>query len=220
MKRVRDKSPLPTRTPNMPVLSLSRSSGLAPKSFGQTDENLPEPEPQKVKMSPALESLLVYTIGVKCRGINQEEEYAPEHIFSLSENAANKIIKQDMTHLIKHNRSHLIRIYPNGLRVNSTNYEPHRYWSAGAQLVALNWQTFGSYLLDSIQLTIDMDYLDVGYMINHAMFQRNGQCGYVLKPSALRLSDNGSLSKRTNHFLDVTVSKFSMFSSQKHSAIA
>ena len=100
----------------------------------------------KPKMSLELVSLLVYTVGVKCRGINKKEQYAPEHMFSLSENTANKMLKQSvsMMDLIKHNRTHLVRIYPKGSRIGSTNYEPHRYWSAGAQLVAINWQTFGS----------------------------------------------------------------------------
>lgn len=96
-------------------------------------------------MSLELVALLVYTVGVKCRGINKKEQYAPEHMFSLSENTINKILKQSqsMVDLIKHNRTHLVRIYPKGSRIGSTNYEPHRYWAAGAQLVALNWQTFG-----------------------------------------------------------------------------
>lgn len=102
-------------------------------------------EPQKPKMSMKLASLLVYTVGVKCRGINKKEQYAPEHIFSLSENAMNKLLKHGMHDLIKHNRTHLVRTYPKGTRVNSTNYEPHRFWSAGAQLVAINWQTCGQF---------------------------------------------------------------------------
>ncbi|KAI0071890.1 PLC-like phosphodiesterase [Panus rudis PR-1116 ss-1] len=150
------------------------------------------PSPQalrpKVKMSFALVALLVYTVGVKCRGLNKKEQYAPEHVFSLSENTANKILKQSMMDLIKHNRSHLVRVYPKGLRIGSTNYEPHRYWSAGCQLVAINWQTF-----------------DLGYMINHAMFQRNGRAGYVLKPLALRTTDKQMLSKRSRHMLDVKI---------------
>lgn len=100
-------------------------------------------EPQKHKMSLKLASLLVYTVGVKCRGINKKEQYAPEHIFSLSENTMNKLLKLGTHDLIKHNRTHLVRTYPRGTRVNSSNYEPHRYWSAGAQLVAINWQTCG-----------------------------------------------------------------------------
>ena len=105
------------------------------------------PQPPKVKMSMDLVSLLVYTVGVKCRGLNKKEEYAPEHIFSLSENTANKMLKQitGMGDLIKHNRTHLVRTYPKGTRIGSTNYEPHRYWSAGCHLVAINWQTFGAF---------------------------------------------------------------------------
>jgi len=97
----------------------------------------------KRKMSKHLLELLVYTVGVKCRGLNKKEEYAPEHMFSLSENMAKKMLRVRMWDLIKHTRSHLVRTYPKGTRVNSTNYLPHRFWAAGMQLVALNWQTFG-----------------------------------------------------------------------------
>lgn len=108
----------------------------------------------KVKMPFALASLLVYTVGVKCRGLNKKEHYAPEHVFSLSENTANKIIRQGLVgDLIKHNRTHAVRIYPKGLRLKSTNYEPHRYWAVGAQLVAINWQTFGGCVADLLSNT-------------------------------------------------------------------
>lgn len=134
-------------------------------------------------MSPALLEILVYTVGVKFRGINKKEVYGPEHMFSLSETMANSMLKSlsdpggpngnharkrptspdvaatnvrfeegrlegksRMYNLVKHCRNHLVRVYPKGMRVNSTNYEPHRYWSAGTQLVAINWQTCGSFL--------------------------------------------------------------------------
>ncbi|KAJ6591818.1 PLC-like phosphodiesterase [Mycena vulgaris] len=144
----------------------------------------------KVPMSMALASLLVYTVGVKCRGIDDSEEYAPEQIFSLSESRANKFIQGPvgMVELIKHNRNHLVRVYPRGTRVNSTNYEPLQYWAAGCQLVALNIQT-----------------MDLGYRINQAMFMRSGRQGYVLKPLALRDPNFQELRKHTKHFLDVTI---------------
>ena len=157
-------------------------------SSSSSSQALAPPPSPKVKMSLELVSLLVYTVGVKCRGLNKKEAYAPEHIFSLSENTANKLLKQAMLDLIKHNRTHLVRTYPKGMRIGSTNYVPHRFWSAGCQLVALNWQTF-----------------DLGYMINHAMFQRNGRAGYVLKPLALRSNDKALLAKRTKHLLNITV---------------
>lgn len=115
----------------------SRSTSLHSRSSSMDSSKI------KPKMSPDLLSLLVYTVGVKCRGINKKEVYGPEEMFSLSENMANKMLKAGMIDLIKHTRGHLVRIYPKGTRVNSTNYEPHRYWGAGTQLVAINWQTVG-----------------------------------------------------------------------------
>ncbi|KAF8581199.1 PLC-like phosphodiesterase [Ramaria rubella] len=168
---------------------LSRARNVLQRVRGQpASPSSTSTDQPKVKMSAALAALLVYTVGVKCRGFNKKEHYAVEHVFSLSESTANRILKQGMPDLIKHNRTHVVRIYPKGLRLNSSNYEPHRYWAAGAQLVAINWQTF-----------------DLGYMINHAMFQRNGRAGYVLKPLALRTPDKTELVRRTDHYLDVTI---------------
>lgn len=43
-------------------------------------------------------------------------------------------------------------------------------------------------------------------MINHAMFQRNGRSGYVLKPPAIRLPQKKDLlAKRTFHSFEVTI---------------
>ncbi|KAJ7126621.1 PLC-like phosphodiesterase [Mycena crocata] len=150
----------------------------------------PKAKKAKVPMSMKLASLLVYTVGVKCRGIGKTEEYAPEQIFSLSENTANKYIKEGVgiEDLIRHTQTHVVRIYPKGTRVQSTNYEPLQYWAAGCQLVALNIQT-----------------MDMGYRINQAMFMRCGYQGYVLKPLALRDPHFQELRKHTKHFLDVTI---------------
>jgi phosphatidylinositol phospholipase C delta len=168
------------------------------------DNSIPKP---KVKMSFRLAALLVYTVGVKCHGLAPETTYAPEHVFSLSESGATKLLKESTAELIQHTQKHLVRIYPKGTRVNSTNYQPHRYWASGAQLTAINWQTFGE-CLGICSDEICLLWIDLGYMINQAMFQRNGRAGYVLKPDALRLSEKGLLSKRTQHFFDVTVCIF------------
>ncbi|KAL5478488.1 hypothetical protein ACEPAI_2672 [Sanghuangporus weigelae] len=177
-------APHPTPSGVSETTSATTGTASAPGSIIPNTER----DRSKVKMSLELLALLVYTVGVKCRGFNKKETYAPEHLFSLSERTANKVLKQSMLDLIKHNKTHLVRIYPNGTRLSSSNFEPHRYWAAGAQLVAINWQTF-----------------DLGYMINHSMFQRNGRAGYVLKPPALRDYSKELLAKRTNHILDLTI---------------
>ncbi|KAF8800712.1 PLC-like phosphodiesterase [Phlegmacium glaucopus] len=194
LKRVRSagKSSKPLSPPLPPLVSSPVSSPTSLKSSvlaSPFDFSRPSSSASKPRMSLALLSLLVYTVGVKCRGLNKKEEYAPSHMFSLSENVANKMMKFGMGELIKHTRTHLVRTYPKGTRLSSTNYEPHRFWAGGMQLVSINWQTF-----------------DLGYMINHAMFQRNGRSGYVLKPPAVRLSHKKDLlAQKTLHSFEVTI---------------
>ena len=147
-------------TPTLPARQNNSSEGKA--SHGK-----------KVLMSTALASLLIYTVGIKSRGINKKEVYAPEHMISLSERTALKYVRSAPDDLIKHNRSHLSRIYPSMSSLArlhaSANFLPHHVWALGCQLVALNWQT-----------------ADLGMELNQAMFARNGRCGYVVKPEALR----------------------------------
>jgi hypothetical protein len=58
--------------------------------------------------------------------------------------------------MIKHTRTHLVRTYPKGTRLSSTNYEPHRFWAGGMQLVAINWQTFGKSIFFFSTFSVDI----------------------------------------------------------------
>lgn len=145
------------------------------------DEKDGKTSKERVLMAPELASLLVYTVGVKHRGLSKNEKYAVEHMFSLSERSALKYARStangpNRDDLAKHNRTHLTRIYPSMnsyARLSySANFLPNVFWSMGCQLVAVNWQT-----------------LDLGFEMNQALFSRNGRSGYVLKPKALRLKD-------------------------------
>ena len=81
-----------------------------------------------------------------------------------------------------HNTRHVSRVYPRGTRFDSSNYNPSAFWNAGVQMAALNYQTY-----------------DLGCALNAAMFEANGGCGYVLKPSCLRPSttvDQGGTASR------------------------
>ena len=48
---------------------------------------------------------------------------------------------------LQYNRLQLSRIYPRGQRLDSSNYDPLPMWLCGSQLVALNFQTAGIYLV-------------------------------------------------------------------------
>ncbi|PWY99583.1 hypothetical protein BCV70DRAFT_200517 [Testicularia cyperi] len=155
--------------------SVAGSASAQAKGSGTTGRR----RQSKKTMSAALASLLIYTIGVKCRGFNKKESYANQHMISLSEKTALKFIRDEITResLVKHNRTHLTRVYPSMMsfaRLHaSRNFVPLDMWAAGCQLVALNWQT-----------------ADLGFELNQAMFSRNGRCGYVLKPPALRVKEH------------------------------
>ena len=143
-----------------------------------TTPTVSTPAPTKAPMSFELAALIVYTVGVKCRGFNKKETYAPFHVLSLGERKAAKTIKEARADLLDHNRTHLVRAYPAGTRFTSSNYLPQHLWAVGLQMVAINWQTF-----------------DIGAEINAAFFQANGKSGYILKPDILRMKDPASKDK-------------------------
>lgn len=56
-----------------------------------------------------------------------------------------------------YNKRQMSRIYPRGTRVDSSNFMPQVFWNAGCQLVALNFQTLGKYLLSYIDCVLGFD---------------------------------------------------------------
>lgn len=60
---------------------------------------------------------------------------------SLSETKINKYYKGYARQLVDYHKKYFSRIYPKGSRFDSSNYDPMRSFSLGAQLVALNYQT-------------------------------------------------------------------------------
>uniref|UniRef100_I3KHV3 Phosphoinositide phospholipase C n=1 Tax=Oreochromis niloticus TaxID=8128 RepID=I3KHV3_ORENI len=90
------------------------------------------------------------------------------HISSVNENAAKRLCRRYSQKLIQHTECQLLRTYPAATRIDSTNPNPLLFWQHGIQLVALNYQTD-----------------DLPMQLNTALFEANGGCGYVLKPSVL-----------------------------------
>ncbi|XP_059387753.1 1-phosphatidylinositol 4,5-bisphosphate phosphodiesterase epsilon-1-like isoform X2 [Carassius carassius] len=90
------------------------------------------------------------------------------HISSFNENAAKRLCRRYSQKLIQHTSCQLLRTYPAATRIDSANPNPLIFWLHGIQLVALNYQTD-----------------DLPMQLNAALFEANGQCGYVLKPPVL-----------------------------------
>lgn len=123
------------------------------------------------KITSRLSRLGIHTRGITFKSLEQPEASMHNHIFSLSEKAAFAVQQRMPKALFAHNRDFLMRIYPHGMRVDSSNFDPVTFWRAGVQVVALNWQSW-----------------DVGMILNEGMFA--GSDGYVLKPEGY-LSDRG-----------------------------
>ncbi|XP_074629145.1 1-phosphatidylinositol 4,5-bisphosphate phosphodiesterase beta-1-like isoform X3 [Acropora palmata] len=102
---------------------------------------------------------------------------------SFVETMAMSVLKESPVEFVNYNKRQLSRIYPKGTRVSSDNYVPQIFWNAGCQLVALNYQT-----------------LDLPMMLNLGIFEFNGGCGYILKPSFMCRSD-----KAFDPFVESTV---------------
>ena len=121
------------------------------------------------RISPALAKLGVYAKSVKPHGdFTAQSIVEPLHcLLNISENALSKLLPNRLEALIQTGHTHQTRVYPRGTRVQSTNLNPLKAWRAGAQIAALNWQSY-----------------DLGMQLNHAMFYRTG--GWVLKSESHR----------------------------------
>ena len=56
------------------------------------------------------------------------------HMCSISESQAVKMALQGPEEFVNHNKRFLSRIYPNGMRVDSSNYNPLDLWNCGCQI--------------------------------------------------------------------------------------
>uniref|UniRef100_G3PHW3 Phosphoinositide phospholipase C n=1 Tax=Gasterosteus aculeatus aculeatus TaxID=481459 RepID=G3PHW3_GASAC len=119
-----------------------------------------------MKLSRALSDLVKYTCSVGLYDIEAQGERW--QVSSLSETKAHQVMQQKAATFIQFNQRQLSRIYPSSYRVDSSNFNPQPFWSAGCQLVALNYQSEGRVL-----------------QLNRAKFYSNGNCGYVLKPASM-----------------------------------
>ncbi|KAJ0909436.1 putative phosphoinositide phospholipase C [Helianthus annuus] len=87
---------------------------------------------------------------------------------SLSEQTLERAASLYGADLVRFTQKNILRVYPKGTRVTSTNFKPLRAWMHGVQMVAFNMQGYGRSL-----------------WMMHGMFRSNGKCGYVKKPDFL-----------------------------------
>lgn len=140
------------------------------------DEEVEVPADQKKKKKPkmieALSELGIYTRAYHYKSFSGPEASIPTHVFSLSEGTLFSLSAANPGPLFHHNASFLMRCYPKGTRIRSSNLTPTPFWRSGVQMVALNWQK-----------------MDKANMLNEGMFSDSG--GWVLKPESHRPTTTG-----------------------------
>ncbi|CAJ2644062.1 unnamed protein product [Trifolium pratense] len=87
---------------------------------------------------------------------------------SLSESQLEKAAETYGKEIVRFTQQNILRVYPKGTRITSSNYNPLIGWMHGAQMVAFNMQGYGRSL-----------------WLMQGMFKANGRCGYVKKPDFL-----------------------------------
>ena len=127
-------------------------------------------ESKKIKLSQQLSDLVVYTQSRHFKNFEDALEKSDyHHISSLVESKMEKLSKSPKQ-FVNHTAHQLVRIYPNGSRIQSSNYSPILPWANGCQIVALNYQ-----------------YKEKDEVLqNLCRFRQNRNNGYVLKPKFLR----------------------------------
>nr|XP_047123676.1 1-phosphatidylinositol 4,5-bisphosphate phosphodiesterase zeta-1 [Hydra vulgaris]XP_047123677.1 1-phosphatidylinositol 4,5-bisphosphate phosphodiesterase zeta-1 [Hydra vulgaris]XP_047123678.1 1-phosphatidylinositol 4,5-bisphosphate phosphodiesterase zeta-1 [Hydra vulgaris] len=125
---------------------------------------------QKINVAKEFSNIINYVESITFKSL--DEGLATQKYFqnvSLGEKKLLQLGRDEPKKLIEYSNKFLVRTYPKGSRIDSSNYNPTKGWVYGCQIVALNFQTPGE-MMD----------------INDGMFALNGKCGYVLKPECLR----------------------------------
>ncbi|OAY57726.1 phosphoinositide phospholipase C 2 [Manihot esculenta] len=114
---------------------------------------------------------------------------------SLSEQELENAARTNGTDIVRFTQRNLLRVYPKGVRLDSSNYNPHVGWMHGAQMVAFNMQGYGKHL-----------------WVMQGMFKANGGCGYVRKPDfLLQLGPNNKVFDPTEKLPVKTILQVKVF---------
>jgi len=166
----------PDNTLANPASGILSNSSLSIIEDEDEDEEEDEEDVEAAKTLGVNDELLriMYIKNVKLKVVHDKSkklvdysEPAFRSSSSIVEGKMHKLTKigYPMRDISTYAQRHLVRVYPAGSRVDSSNYDPTSAWNAGCQIVALNYQT------NSMPV-----------WLNQGKFSDNGGCGYILKP--------------------------------------
>ncbi|KAI3694660.1 hypothetical protein L1987_77628 [Smallanthus sonchifolius] len=107
---------------------------------------------------------------------------------SMNEQELVEASKEYGQQIVRFTQGNILRVYPKGTRLDSSNYNPYDGWKHGAQMVAFNMQGYEKNL-----------------WLMQGMFRANNGCGYVKKPKFLLEGDPTFRPNEVKKFLKVKV---------------
>ncbi|CAG5890801.1 unnamed protein product [Menidia menidia] len=132
--------------------------------------NSPNPPPRRFQLLRELSDLITLCHSVRFTDFaTSSKSQKPWELCSFHETLAVHLAGNSPGDFVNHNKRFLSRVYPNPMRIDSSNMNPQDLWKCGCQIVSMNFQTAG--------LMMDL---------NTAWFRQNGSCGYVLRPAIMR----------------------------------
>ncbi|GFP97643.1 phosphoinositide phospholipase c 6 [Phtheirospermum japonicum] len=125
-------------------------------------------------VAPEYKHLIAIRAGHAKKGLRHALRSGTDKVnrLSLSEQRFEKAASSYATDVVRFTQKNILRVYPKGTRVTSSNYRPTIGWMHGAQMVAFNMQGYGKSL-----------------WMMHGLFRANGGCGFVKKPDLLMHRD-------------------------------
>ncbi|KAK7300528.1 hypothetical protein RJT34_11374 [Clitoria ternatea] len=134
------------------------------------EEEFDESDKSHHNEAPEYRRLIAIHAGKPKGGLAECLKVDPDKVrrLSLSEQQLEKAAINHGQQIVRFTQRNILRVYPKGTRIDSSNYNPLIGWMHGAQMVAFNMQGYGRSL-----------------WLMHGMFKSNGGCGYIKKPDFL-----------------------------------
>ncbi|XP_057441793.1 phosphoinositide phospholipase C 2-like [Lotus japonicus] len=134
------------------------------------EQDLEEADKSHHNVAPEYRRLITIQAGKPKGGLEAWFKVDPDKRtrLSLSEQQLEKAVLTYGKEIVRFTQRNIMRVYPKGTRIDSSNFNPLIGWMHGAQMVAFNMQGHGRSL-----------------WLMHGMFRANGRCGYVKKPDFL-----------------------------------
>ncbi|XP_058787600.1 phosphoinositide phospholipase C 2-like isoform X2 [Vicia villosa] len=152
------------------TISDYKNSGGDDEDDLNEEEDSDEEEKPRQNVSDEYRRLIAIHAGKPKGGLVEGLKVDPDKVrrLSLSESQLEKAAETYGKEIVRFTQRNILRVYPKGTRITSSNYNPLIGWMHGAQMVAFNMQGYGRSL-----------------WLMQGMFKANGGCGFVKKPDFL-----------------------------------